>query len=304
MGAMPRVDDGALRLAVLGDSTAAGIGDPVGNGAFRGFAPLLAQALGGPGRVRLVNTGTSGARTACVRREQLPIALAARPHLAVLLVGINDTLRADFDARALYTDLSAVVGALSAGGAAVLSARYHHHGRVFPLPRLVARALDRRIDELNLAIDRAVREHGARCLDLAGIPACYEPGTWSVDRLHPSALGHRALARGFADLLAAAGHAVEPVCDDDGTPARPSRAEELHWLVTQGVPWLGRRSRDLLPLALTLAVRHALGPGPAGRPARRRLRSPGPPEVTVGRSREPVNGPWPSWAEEPWPPSA
>ena len=126
------VDDGTLRLAVLGDSTAAGIGDPVGNGAFRGFAPLLAQALGGPGRVRLVNTGTSGARTACVRREQLPIALAAQPHLAVLLVGINDTLRADFDAQALYTDLTAVVGALSKAGTTVLSAPLPPSGMGLP----------------------------------------------------------------------------------------------------------------------------------------------------------------------------
>jgi len=40
--------DGTLTLAVLGDSTVAGIGDPVGPEAFRGFAPLLARALGGP----------------------------------------------------------------------------------------------------------------------------------------------------------------------------------------------------------------------------------------------------------------
>jgi lysophospholipase L1-like esterase len=195
MERIPPAADGTLRLAVLGDSTAAGIGDPVRPETFRGFAPLLAQALGGPARVHLVNTGHSGARVACVRREQLPIAVAARPHLAVLLVGINDTLRADFDTRALATDLAAIVDALSRAGAAVICVRYHHHGRVFPLPRPVARALDHRIDELNLVIDRIVQEHGARCLDLAAIPACYLPSTWSIDRLHPSALGHRVLAR-------------------------------------------------------------------------------------------------------------
>ena len=192
---------------------------------------------------------------ACVRREQLPVALAARPHLAVLLVGINDTLRADFDPAALHDEFTAIVAALTGAGATVLSVRYHHHSRVFPLPRPVARALDARIDELNDVLDRVLRSHEARCLDLGALPACYQPGTRSVDRLHPSPRGHRALAQGFATLLSTAGDAVEPDVLDDGDDRGPSRAEEVHWLVTQGLPWLCRRSRDLLPLLLTVALR-------------------------------------------------
>lgn len=256
MGLPGSVEDSALTLAVLGDSTAAGLGDPVGPGLFRGFGPLLAGMLG-PGRVHLVNTGRSGARVACVRREQLPVALAARPQLAVLVVGINDTLRADFDPRALHDDLTAIVAALTGAGAGVVSVRYHHHGRVFPLPRPVARAFDARIDELNDVLDRVLREHGARCLDLAALPACYQSRTWSVDRLHLSPRGHRMLARGFADLLAAAGHAAEPGVPDDGDDRVPTRVEEAHWLATQGLPWLCRRGRDLLPLLLTGTLRRA-----------------------------------------------
>ncbi len=266
------VEDGTLTLAVLGDSTAAGIGDPVGSGRFRGFGPLLALALGEPDRVHLVNTGRSGARVACVRREQVPVAVAARPHLAVLLVGLNDTLRADFDPGVLHDDLGAIVTALTAAGATVVCVRFHHHGRVFPLPRPVARALDDRIDELNRAVDRVVREQGVHCLDLGALPACYRPSTWSVDRLHPSARGHRELARGFADLLRGAGHPVTGDRLDEGDDTVPTRAEEVHWLVTQGVPWLCRRSRDLLPLLVTAALRRvglAAAPRDAGRPCRR-----------------------------------
>ena len=269
MGTPGLVANGVLTLAVLGDSTAAGIGDPLGAGRFRGFGPMLAGALGEPDRVHLVNTGTSGARVGCVRRDQLPLAVAARPHLAVLLVGLNDTLRADFDARRLHDDLEAIVGALTATGATVLGVRFHHHGRVFPLPRPVARALDARIDELNGVIDRVLAEHGAHCLDLAALPASYQPATWSIDRLHPSARGHRVLARGFADLLAAAGHPVVPgSLEDRDDDVLPTRAEEVAWLVTEGVPWLFRRSRDLLPLLLTVTLRRAGLPVVPGRAAR------------------------------------
>jgi lysophospholipase L1-like esterase len=266
------VEDGTRTLAVLGDSTAAGIGDPIGSGRFRGFGPLLALALGEPDRVRLVNTGRSGARVACVRRDQVPVAVAARPQLAVLLVGLNDTLRADFDPGVLHDDLSAVVAALAAGGATVVCVRFHHHGRVFPLPRPVARALDDRIDELNRVIDLVVREQAVHCLDLDALPACYRPSTWSIDRLHPSARGHRELAQGFADLLRAAGHPVSRDCLDDGDDPVPTRAEEVHWLVSQGVPWLCRRSRDFLPLLVTVALRRVGLAGPtraAGGPCRR-----------------------------------
>lgn len=247
-----------VTLAVLGDSTAAGIGDPLGDGRFRGFGPLLARAMGEPRRVRFVTTAQSGARVRCVLRDQLPVAVQARPDLAVLIVGINDTLRSDFAPTELHDDLSGIVAALTATGATVLTVRYHHHGRVFPLPPFLARALDNRIDALNDVIDRVVRDHGARCLDLAALPACYEPGVWSVDRLHPSERGHRLLARGFADLLLAAGHQIGDLAWLDGTDGRaPTRVEEAHWLLTQGVPWVFRRGRDLVPFLLGAASRRA-----------------------------------------------
>jgi hypothetical protein len=183
------------------------------------------------------------------RRAATPGRVAGRDH---------DTLRSDFDTRALHADLTATVAALSDVGATVLGVRYHHHGRVFPLPRPVARALDRRIDQLNLVIDGVLQEHNARCLDLAGIPACYEASTWSVDRLHPSALGHRLLARELTCMLAATGYALEPSRIEDGDTVVPTGVEEMHWLLTQGVPWLCRRSRDLVPFALTAVLSGAL----------------------------------------------
>lgn len=254
-------DDGdacGVTVVVLGDSTAAGFGDPVEHGKFRGFGPLLTRAMGEPERIRLVNVGRSGARVRCVRRDQVPVAIEARPQVAMLVVGLNDTLRADFRSDDIYTDLSEVVTVLTACGAMVLTVRYHDHGRVLPLPGRLARALTARIDELNAVIDRVVREHDVHCLDLAALPACYEFSTWSIDRLHPSERGHRLLARGFAELLLAAGHAVpglESINESDGVV--PTRSQQLHWLVTRGIPWFCRRSRDLVALMLWAAVRPA-----------------------------------------------
>jgi lysophospholipase L1-like esterase len=234
-------------LVTLGDSTAAGLGDPVPGGGWRGFPVLLADALG----ARLVNPAVTGARVADVRRDQLPVALAARPDVVVVFVGMNDTLRSDFDPVRLRADLAATVGALRSAGGHVLLMRYHDHTRVFPLPAPLRRALWRRVVALNLAVDAVVAEAGAGVgvLDLDTLPGGYQPAAWAIDRLHPSELGHRILASGLAALLVGAGFA---------TPGRVSlqcggglEVTALHraaWLVFKGVPWLVRRGRDLGPV--------------------------------------------------------
>ena len=135
-----------LVLAVLGDSVGVGIGDPALGGGWRGFAPLLAAALGG---ARLTNLAVSGSRIGGVLESQLPAALALRPDVAVLVVGMNDTMRSDFDPLALLADLDHVVGTLVATGTVVITAKYHDHHRVFRLPGPLRRALAARIAALN-----------------------------------------------------------------------------------------------------------------------------------------------------------
>jgi hypothetical protein len=251
--------DDTLTLVVLGDSTAAGLGDPVGPGLFRGFGPLLAGALGAPDRVRLVNTGCSGARVACVRRDQLPPAVAARPHVAVLLVGINDTLYADFDPVTVRDDLARSSRASPTPRALVLGVRYHHHGRVFPLPGPLARALDARIDLLNASSTGSWRAR-RRVPGSRGAPGVLPAGRLE----HRPAAPVPARPPGARSRLRRAGRGRRarrrPRRARRGDDRVPTRAEELHWLVTQGVPWLGRRSRDLLPLLLTARAAGAVRP--------------------------------------------
>ncbi|WP_243789665.1 SGNH/GDSL hydrolase family protein [Saccharopolyspora gloriosae] len=243
-------------LVALGDSTTLGMGDRVPGGGWRGFARLLADALGGPGRIRFANLSTSGARVRDVHDVQLPAAMRLRPDAAVLVVGMNDTLRSDFDPVLLLRRLDVVVGELTRAGAVVVTARYHDHGRVFRLPAPLRRALRKRIDQVNAVLDEVVARHGAQCVDLDALPGAYELGTWSVDRLHPSELGHRRLARAMGERLAAAGCRVpESVSLRCSGGVRITAWHHLAWLVFRGVPWLVRRGSDLLPHGIAVMAR-------------------------------------------------
>lgn len=246
-------------LAILGDSTGVGLGDPVPAGGWRGFGLLLVAALGAPGEVRYRNLSVMGARMADLRHRQLPGALAVAPEVAVIVAGMNDTLRSDFDPVALRDDLDAAVTALHATGAVVLITRFHDHGQVFWLPGPLRRALYHRVGQLNDAIDQVVVQRGALCLDLHRVPGAYDSTAWSVDRLHPSERGHRLLACGFAELLAATGLAVPYPVDLACAGGRQlTVAHHLGWLICRGVPWLVRRGRDLLPRAAAVMLRDLL----------------------------------------------
>ncbi|MGI5130728.1 SGNH/GDSL hydrolase family protein [Pseudonocardia sp. CA-107938] len=233
-------------LATLGDSTTVGLGDPAAAGGWRGFPKLLQAALGAP---TLVNPARTGARMRAVLQEQVPLAVAARPEVAVVFVGMNDTLRSDFDPAAMAADGLAVIAALRGVDARVLLVRYHDHTRVFHLPAPLRRALLRRIGQLNAVMDELATADGVALLDLDALPGAYERTAWAVDRLHPSELGHRMLAAGFAALIADAGFAVpHPVGLECAGGREITAAHRIAWLVVKGIPWLVRRGRDLGPV--------------------------------------------------------
>ncbi|WP_326954751.1 SGNH/GDSL hydrolase family protein [Amycolatopsis sp. NBC_01286] len=243
----------ARRLVVLGDSTAVGLGDPLPRrGGWRGVGPLVAAALG-VGADGYLNPSFTGARMRCVLGEQVPAAVAHRPDVALVVAGMNDTLRPDFDAGAIAADLTEVVRRLGAVGTTVIPVRFHDHSKVFRLPPALKRALSARVAELNAAIDVVVAREGVPCLDLGRLPGAYDLTAWSVDRLHPSELGHRMLADGFTGLLADAGFDVpEPVSLTCGGGVEPSTTGHVGWLVLKGIPWLWRRGREFLPYAAVI----------------------------------------------------
>ncbi|GIH12890.1 SGNH/GDSL hydrolase family protein [Rugosimonospora africana] len=229
------------RFVALGDSITVGVGDPQPNGAWRGWAELLAGALPD---AELHNLAVNGALTGDVERNQLPRALALRPDVASVVVGVNDTLRRSFDVARVAASIERTLGALRAEGAVVLTMRMPDPGRMFRLPDGLARPLARRIRAVNAVTDAAATRFGAVHVDIARHPATYERRMWSVDRLHPSERGHRLLARSFADLLG-----LPPARWPDAEPSNPppTLTSELRWMATKGVRWVMDRSTDLVP---------------------------------------------------------
>ncbi|HJP75939.1 MAG TPA: SGNH/GDSL hydrolase family protein [Pseudonocardiaceae bacterium] len=238
-------------LVVLGDSVGVGLGDPVAGRGWRGFAPLLAEALVPE---RFINLSVNGARLGSVRRDQLPVALRHRPDVAIVVAGMNDTMRSDFDSNRLHADLDRIVAGLTEAGALVLTIRYHDHGKVFRLPRALHRILLARISELNAVFDVVTRRHNTPVVDLAEQPGIYAKSAWAVDRLHPSELGHRVLARAFAERVAEAGLVAGDVSLACSGGLDVTRTQRVLWLIAKGIPWLLRRGTDLVPhLVVTMA---------------------------------------------------
>jgi GDSL-like Lipase/Acylhydrolase family len=197
-----------------------------------------------------------------VERAQLPAAMALRPDVASVVVGINDTLRGDFDPERTGTCVGRTVAALRATGAEVLTMRLPDPGQMFGLPGALARPLARRMRAVNAAVDEVARRYGTVHLDTARDPATYERRYWSVDRLHPNECGHRLIACRFHALLAAAEFPVAgPGPDPEPSSPPPTRLAEVGWMATKGTAWLVRRSRDLVPALVGLALREWLGIG-------------------------------------------
>ena len=244
-------------FAALGDSITVGIGDPAPGRAARGrtcrgWAALLAEGLPEP---RLHNLASVGAQAADVERDQLPRALELRPDVTSVIVGINDTLRAGFDPRRFARAAEHTVGALRSAGAEVLTMRLPDPGLMLGLPDALSRPLARRIHAVNAVVDDLAGRFGTLVFDAAGDPETYDRRMWSVDRLHPSERGHRLIAARFHNRLAAAGVPLGSCPESEPSSPPPTRRAQAGWMATKGTAWVIRRSTDLVPYLMFMAVR-------------------------------------------------
>jgi lysophospholipase L1-like esterase len=133
-------------FVALGDSITVGMGDPDPNSpdgrGWRGWAALLAGSMHQP---VVHNLATLGALAVDVERLQLPAAAALEPDLASVVVGINDTLRGNFDPQRTGSAVARTVAGLRAAGAQVLTMRLPDPGQMFGLPKSLAKPLGRRM---------------------------------------------------------------------------------------------------------------------------------------------------------------
>ena len=243
-------------FVALGDSATSGVGEPAPGGTRHSWARILAEAISESHDLSFCNVAEPGSTTEDVWLRQLPDALGHRAHLAALIVGLNDTMRASWDRAAVRTYLLMSAAALTSRGAILMTVRFHEHARVMRLPRPLARLMTGRVEELNEILDEVHRIYGGIRVDLSDFPEVYDNRFWSVDRLHPSEFGHRALATRFAEILHDHGLRF-PAPHVDSAPLEPRRLDTARWLCTEVAPWLGRRARRLGTEVTTSVVRTA-----------------------------------------------
>jgi lysophospholipase L1-like esterase len=182
------------RFAVLGDSVAEGLTEPVD-----GYHPLAF-----PDRIRAElaelrpqlayrNLGRRNLRVAEVHATQLSPALDFRPDLALVVCGANDAMRPGYEARADAVDacLTAMIRPLQRAGAQVITVSVFVMP-VYPrLPGWLGPAFSRRMALLARRTTALAAELGTIHVDLANHPAIGDDGVLTgSDGLHGNARSH------------------------------------------------------------------------------------------------------------------
>jgi lysophospholipase L1-like esterase len=185
----------AIKVALLGDSSAAGYGvDRIVETMGAYFASGLAAEA--DRRVHLRTYAKVGAQSSDLA-GQIDLALPGRPDLAVILVGANDVTHRVRPSQSVRY-LADSVRRLREAGALVLVGTCPDLGTVKPIPpplKQVARSWSRR---LAAAQAIAVVEVGGVAVSLGSIIgpdfAAAPAVLFGPDQFHPSAEGYRALA--------------------------------------------------------------------------------------------------------------
>lgn len=196
-----------LRLVMVGDSTAAGLGAEHAHQTIGAtIATGVAAFSGRP--VELTNVAVSGAESPGLDPQvDRALAAVARPDVAVILIGANDVTHR-IDRSVAVRHLEMAVRRLREAGAEVVVGTCPDLGAIEPVPqplRLLARRWSR---DLAAAQTVAVVEAGGRAVsvgDLLSAAFAAEPAVmFSHDRFHPSPAGYARVAAALLPSVSAA----------------------------------------------------------------------------------------------------
>ncbi|WP_306361915.1 SGNH/GDSL hydrolase family protein [Nocardia sp. CC227C] len=191
------------RFAVIGDSTAAGTGDPWPGYDTLPWPERLARALrAAHPEAEYLNTGVMGATIREVRDGQLRRVLDFGPDLVHVSCGGNDLFRPDADPATMESDLDELCAALAATGArlSLFTLADAFTGRLRPLrPRFAA------FTEITR---RVAARHGAIVTEFWEHPARLRPDWLSADRIHLTMAGQAVVATEIATTFARHHHSI------------------------------------------------------------------------------------------------
>ncbi|MCI4065841.1 SGNH/GDSL hydrolase family protein [Micromonospora sp. R77] len=176
------------RFVVLGDSVAEGMCEPVDGYPDVQWADRIAAELSAvrPGLAYL-NLGLRGLRAHEVRATQLAPALAFGPDLALVVCGGNDAFRPGYDPDAVDAELTAIVGALQAAGADVITVGMFDVSHSPAVPASLRPGLGERMRLLSSRTGRLAERLGTLHVHLTDHPLVADPSLYSSDGRHGSA---------------------------------------------------------------------------------------------------------------------
>ncbi len=185
-----------LRLVLLGDATALGVGvDRVADTVGGQLAALLAEGAAGR-RVELSSVAVAGSRSADLATQVARALVGPRPDVAVILVGTNDVTRlARVSDAAEY--LGAAVRRLRDAGISVVVGTCPDFGGLRAFAPPLRQMLGWHARRLARTQAIAARSAGAEVVDLGtqtGAVFRADAGTLCHDGFHPSADGYRVWA--------------------------------------------------------------------------------------------------------------
>lgn len=186
-----------VRIAVVGESTAAGCGVDTHDHGFPGW---LARDLAARTRrpVSWEVVGQFGATARRIRHRLLP-QLGANLHVAVLLAGANDVLTRRTP-RQWRDDLAAIVEDLAGRAGQVAVAGMPPFAAFPSLPTTLGRYLAQRAGALDAVSQQVCAQHPRATW--IGLPDSPPLDFFAHDRFHPSAAGYRRWAQAVAEHLA------------------------------------------------------------------------------------------------------
>lgn len=197
------------RFAVIGDSLAEGLGDPLPGYRTASWADRVAGALAGAvPELAYLNLGRRGLTAAQVRAEQADRAAAFAPDLVAVVCGGNDLLLPGFSPEVLEKELDLLFSRFAGPRRTVFA--YALANVAAAVPELRGGPLEQGVAVLN-EVTRAVAErHGAVIVEMYDHPAVADRDLFSADLVHASARGHAVIAAATVRTLAAAMPASEP----------------------------------------------------------------------------------------------
>ena len=187
----------SLVLDFLGDSLTAGVGT---NDYDESFPYLVAQRLASNvQRVRMIDHGIPGARSAFALQTLVPQVIADKPDVIVILIGTND-IHGNIKRAEFRSNLQGIItGLKSQTSAKVYLANLPFLGnkQLFKFP--YGLIFNRRTNLYNKVIAEVALQNQVELIDLHGqtLAASRQAGYYSADNFHPAAQAYKL----WADII-------------------------------------------------------------------------------------------------------